>query len=306
MSKIFDALQGTRNEISELLPSLLAEEANGAPARTMVPSAAGQGHTPPAVEKAPAPPPAPTRPAAPRRVALAIPAGLPVLPFDDRNDNAAEQYRIARTRIVHHARRPRVIAVTSPSTGDGKTISSINLAGVLSLKGAAKVLLADMDFRRSRVHTLLGLPRTPGVAGVLAGECGFDDAVVETEEYPNLHVVTSGEPSVNPGELLESPRWQALIETMRTRYEYVVLDSPPVGAVADCDLIQLAADGVLLVFRPDHSRRGTCLKAIESVPKEKLVGVLMNCTVPWPFGRQAGGYGYSYSGPAANEKWGKH
>ena len=312
MSKIFDALQGTRNEVSELLPSLLAEEADGAPARTMVPSGTVHNHAvSDAAPREAGQPPAPVRPAPLRRVALAIPAGLPVLPFEDPNDTAAEQYRIARTKIVHHARRPRVISVTSPSTGDGKTISSINLAGVLSLKGSAKVLLADMDFRRSAVHALLGLPRSPGAAEVLAGECGFEEAVAETEEYPNLHIVTSGEPNVNPGELLESPRWQALIETMRARYEYVVLDTPPVGAVADGDLIQLAVDGVLLVLRPDHSRRSSCLKAIESVPKEKLIGVLLNCTMSWPFGRPAGGYhyGYSYSpgyiSPAADERRGK-
>ena len=300
MSKIFDALQGTRSEVADLLPSLLTQEANQAPARTMIPAPplspaqAGVPETPAAAPAQVADAPQPT-PAARsvRRISLAIPASLPVLPFDEHNEIAAEQYRIARTKIVHHPRRPRTIALTSPSTGDGKTVTAINLAGALSLKASSKVLLADLDFRRSTVHTLLGLPRSPGMIDVLAGECEFEDAVIEIEEYPNLNVITSGESTLNPSELLESARWHGIAAMLRERYEYVVMDAPPVGAVAEGDLINIAADGILLVLRPDHTNRSGCLKAISSVPKEKLLGVLLNCNKPWPFGKQ-GGYGYDY------------
>jgi capsular exopolysaccharide synthesis family protein len=237
-------------------------------------------------------------------MALVVPASVPVLPFEEQEGEAAEQYRIARTKIAHHPKRPRIIAVTSPSTGDGKTVSAINLAGALSLKAAAKILLADVDFRRSSVHGLLGLPHSPGLAEVLAGGCPLEEAVVETEEYPNLNVLTSGEPKANPSELLDSPRWHAFCDAVKARYEYVIFDAPPVGSVADCDLIQLAADGVLIVLRPDHTKRGSCLKAFESVPKEKLIGVLLNCTKSWPLARH-GRYGYGYGYGAVNSQNGR-
>jgi capsular exopolysaccharide synthesis family protein len=295
MSKIFDALQSTQSEAAGILPALIGGEAAEGVARTMVPAVQRQESpepAKPAVSKVAAI----SAPASKsvRRVALVIPASVPVLPFEDQSEEAAEQYRIARTKIIHHPRRPRTIAVTSPSTGDGKTITAINIAGALSLKAASKILLMDVDFRRSSVYGLLGLQRSPGLAEVLSGQCSFEEAVVEAEEYPNLNILVSGEPKANPSELLDSPRWHALCESVRTQYEHVILDTPPMGAVADCDLIQLAADGVLIVLRPEHTQRSSCLKALGAISKEKLIGVLLNCTKSWPLGKQGGGYGYGY------------
>ena len=308
MSRIFDALQGTRSETADLLPTLMEGEPDGRWARTLVPAPAH-----------PVPPgPSPSRPVAAaagpvvlpvgsppiRRVKLAIPATVPALPFENQNEAAAEQYRIARTKIVHHPKKPRTIGVTSPGAGDGKTVTAINLAGALSLKAAAKVLLVDVDFRRSAVHALLGLPKSPGLAEVIEGSCSFEEAVLEVEGYPNLNIITAGESKVNPSELLESARWHAICERFRAQYEFAILDTPPVGVVADWDLIQLATDGIVLVFRPDHTKRSSCAKVIEAMPKDKLIGVLLNHTKPWPFGAHAG-YGYGsqsvYGAPPAQE-----
>src|SRR5579862_3928373 len=128
MSRIFDALQGTRSEISDLLPALVGDDPQG----PKQPPAAPQAAAPvPQVAAAPAPaavvmnlsaPPAPT-PAAPasiRQIALAIPVSEPLLPFDNPNEPAAEQYRIARTKLAHHPKKPKVIVISSASVGDGK------------------------------------------------------------------------------------------------------------------------------------------------------------------------------------------
>ena len=328
MSKIFDALQGTRSETADLLSTLVdGEPDDELQARTLVPAApATASPRPVPLEPAPAKPPAPAvaapaaaprpvavepapaKPAAAsprpaivpaaspqiRRVKLAIPATVPVLPFENQNKQAAEQYRIARTKITHHPKHPKTIGVTSPGTGDGKTVTAINLAGVLSLKASAKILLVDVDFRRSSIHALLGLPKSPGLAEVIEGICSFEEAAVEAEEYPNLNILTSGESKVNPTELLESPRWHAICERWRAEYEFVILDTPPVGVVADWDLIQLASDGIVLVFRPDHTKRGSCSKVIEAMPKEKLIGVVLNQAKPFLLGGHGGGYGYGY------------
>lgn len=312
MSRIFEALQETDSEAAALVSTLVAGEPAGAGARTMVPAApqtpaADEPEARPAEETATGPTPeqeaAPEPKAAPpvRRVKLVIPASVPVMPFEDQNELAAEQYRIARTKIIHHPRRPRIIEVTSPSTRDGKTITAVNVAGALSLKVAAKILLVDVDFRRSAIHALLGLDRSPGLAEVIGGACALEDAVVEPEEYPNLNILTSGECLGNPSELLESPRWHALCGAFRARYEYVVLDAPPIGSVADCELIQLSADGVLVVLRPEHTKRSGCFKALESIAKEKLIGAVLNGIRSWPLDKQSGGYGHGYGYPYGHQ-----
>lgn len=310
MSRIFDALQGTRSETSDLLPVLIGDDPKGEvhqppTPKPLVPApktAAGPATAPVVVNLAE---PTPVTARSIRQIALAIPASEPLLPFENPNDPAAEQYRIARTKLVHNPKKPKVIVISSPSSGDGKSVTAINLAGALSLKNEAKVLLLDADFRRATTHHQLGLPETPGLAEVIMGQCLFEDAVIQAEQFPNLHILVSGDiKDINPGELLDSPRWQALCQMMRTHYQHVIVDSPPVAAVADFDLIQLAADGTILVVRPDHTKRAACFKALETVPKEKLLGVLLNCEQDWFLNRHHGnGYGYE-SGAKRNGKAG--
>ena len=95
-----------------------------------------------------------------------------------------------RTKILHHPVKPRLILVSSPGPGDGKTVTAINLAGALSLKVEAKILLIDTDFRRSSIHVELGLPKEPGLTDVLVGAVPLAEAVIRTHQYSNLCVLT--------------------------------------------------------------------------------------------------------------------
>src|SRR5207253_2006001 len=141
-----------------------------------------------------------------RRISLRIPHNSPALPFDGTLWAANEQYRILRTKLVQHPKSPRMIMISSTGPGDGKSITAINLAGALALKSDANVLLMDCDFRKSAIHRHLGSPPTPGLAEVLAGTCALEDAVVGTEEMPNLYILPAGKPEGNPVELLDSSR----------------------------------------------------------------------------------------------------
>jgi hypothetical protein len=176
MSKIFDALQGTRSELSDLLPSLLGEPA-GTPYRAPespapLATAAELAVEEPAVVRTRVEQPRveelrqfeavpsgareteavtsePPEPAARiRRVPLVIASSEPLLPFENPQEPAAEQYRIARTKLAHHPKNPKMIVISSASSGDGKSFTSINLAGVLSLKGNTKVLLTPQPGAR--------------------------------------------------------------------------------------------------------------------------------------------------------------
>jgi capsular exopolysaccharide synthesis family protein len=215
-----------------------------------------------------------------RTLSLNIPAASPVLRFAD-SSHASEQYRILRTKIVQHPRLPRVIVVASASAGDGKSVTAVNLAGALSLKGTATVLLVDGDLRRPSIWRHLGLEQEQGLAGVLSGAAALESTIVKIQEYGNLYVLPAGKSEYNPTELLDSERFTSTMARLRKMFKYVVVDSPPIASVADYDLLTASSDGVIVVVRPDHTNRQACKKALESMPKDKCLGVVMNRVSDW-------------------------
>jgi capsular exopolysaccharide synthesis family protein len=299
MSKLYDALLLQKGSIPDLDPaSLIGDEHNTATVPTSEPAQM-------TVSASPDPRIAPVAPtasadAAPadfsaiRKVRLKLPQYSPALPFGEDQWLANEQYRIVRTKLLQHIKRPQVILVSSAGSGDGKSITAINLAGVLSLRSESRVLLVDGDFRKPNVHLQLGFSESPGLADILEGRCEPLEAIVATEEFPNLFLMASGKAIDNPAELLQSSRWRSTAAWLKKQFRYIILDSPPIAAVADYDLLQSVCDGVIVVVRPDHTSRPACKRALESVPQDKLLGVLLNCVTEWFLGR---GLGYGYGTP---------
>ena len=283
MSRISDALRKTENGSSHLAIAVGHDESNShtAPPAAEVVSRRANG---PGDE---------TAWTAIRSEPLRLVVESPVLPFDGNDPQAAEQYRIIRTKIHHHPVQPRILMVSSPMPGDGKTISAVNLAGALALQEDVQVLLIDADLRRSSVAKLLGLSAAPGLGDVLRGTAPIQEAVIRVGQFPNLYVLAAGEALPNPPELLASARWPALCEQLRSRFRYAILDAPPVGAVADYDLLQLSADGIVLVVRPDHTSHYLLKRALETVPKAKQIGVILNCAEDWFLWRSHSYYYYA-------------
>lgn len=235
------------------------------------------------------------------RVSIRIQSAA-VLPFDGFDDIAAEHYKVIRTRLIQHRDRPRMICVSSGGMGDGKTINAINIAGALALKQDVRVLLVDCDFRRPAVAATLGISAETTLQDVLNGQAGWRDAVIQVAEAPNLHLIAAGTPTLSSAELLDSPQWRATCQAWREAFDFVILDSPPIGVIADYDLIQAVADGVVMVVRQDVTKRQAMMTALESIPKEKMLGVIMNCAIEW-FSKKQGYYQYGYSnGPTAPAK----
>jgi capsular exopolysaccharide synthesis family protein len=299
LSKIFEALRRTESKIGQLaMPDLTAELAeldvsngNGKAEKEELLSA-------PTLS---APPPTPNTPTGHHRAGdgirsqrIRLLAGSPIL-FDGINPQAAEQYRIIRTKIHHHPAQPRILMVSSAMPGDGKTISSVNLAGALALQEDLQVLLIDADFRRSTVAKLIGLKASPGLSEVLSGTASIEEALVRVEQFPNLYVLPAGEFIPNATEALTSQRWRDLCDSFRTQFRYTILDSPPLGTVADCDLLQLVADGLILVVRSGHTDRQLLKRAFETAPKAKPLGVILNCAEDWFLWRTHSNYYYGKS-----------
>jgi receptor protein-tyrosine kinase len=216
-----------------------------------------------------------------RVVRLRIASSSPIFPFDTEQHEAAEQYRIIRTKLLHHPQKPRLLVISSASSGDGKTVTTINLAASLAIKQNSNILLVDGDLRRPRIADMLGIPPHPGLAEVLSGTVDLDTALVRTAEFQNLFVLPAGSGGAGATELLDSPNWRTFIAQIRARFSNVLFDAPPIALVADYELIQLACDGTIVVVRPDHSNRAACLKALEMVPRDKLLGVVINCCENW-------------------------
>ena len=282
MSRIFEMLYKSKGEVADTVRPVVEME-TGLPEAAVAAAAQPQEEAPPAA--------APLFPQI-RTWNVRIAAPSPLLPFEEWRPS--EQYRILRTKISHHPRQPRMIVISSPASGEGKTVTAINAAGTLALKSEGKVLLLDTDLRRSAIHTQLGLPLSPGLTEVLMGASSLEEALVNVAELPNLYVLPGGKRQANPAELLDSAQWRSLAAKLRELFQYVISDSPPVGAVADYDLIQAVCDGVILVVRPDHTNRHLCQKALEIIPKNKFLVVLLNCVPDWSPSKYVGS-DYYYS-----------
>lgn len=216
-----------------------------------------------------------------RVVPLHVQAHVPIIAFDGSFGRAAEQYRILRTNILQHPKQPAMIAISSANPGDGKTITAINTAAILATKSDYRVLLIDADLRQCSVAPALGIDSGPGLVGVLSGECTLEDAIVRIEQLPNLHVLPSGRLCANPVELLDSAYCNSLIQRIRERFDFIVVDTTPTAAVADFKLVLQFCDGVLLVARPDHTNRDAFARALQIEPQEKLLGTVLNSSEEW-------------------------
>jgi capsular exopolysaccharide synthesis family protein len=291
VSKIFDALSQTGQDVPvsfkpavdevlalEAEPQTasrrLEEDMDSAPFTPLPTSTTGTSERGPAVSV--------ERNAVPYRiVSLSISRSDPVFPFEGTHPYASEQYRMIRTRILHHPSSPKMIAISSAMPGDGKTTTATNLSAAFALKMHAATILVDSDIRCSAVHRQLGIPEGPGLADVLQGRCALQEAIVRIKELPNLHILTAGTTEANPAELLDSPSWKTVCEELKARFDYVLFDCVPVRVVADFELVQEACEALVLVVRADHTAKLQYKRAIENIAKEKLIGIVMNCATKW-------------------------
>jgi capsular exopolysaccharide synthesis family protein len=192
----------------------------------------------------------------------------------------ADQYRALHSRLEScgDGRGMQVIAVTSAVVGDGKTTTSINIAGTLAQARGAKVLLVDADLRRPSVGRQLGLGavRSPGLADAILDEASSFESLVRRLPASNLDVLTAGSPSSAPYELLRAPRLHALVEEARGRYDFIVVDTPPIVPVPDCRQIVRWVDGLLVVVAAHRTPRKLLEEALNHLPPEKVIGLVFN------------------------------
>jgi capsular exopolysaccharide synthesis family protein len=198
--------------------------------------------------------------------------------FLDPTSVAAETYRTLRTNLLYSAfvdERAKIIVLTSPGPGEGKSTTCANLGVVLAQAGKA-VLILDCDLRKPVMHRFFGLRNLNGIVDVLVGERRLQDAW--TEPVEGLHVVTVGRIPPNPSELLGSRRVSELLASLREEFDYVLVDAPPVGMVSDPAILATQGDGVLLVSDAQNTRKGSVRQSMRSLEAvgARVLGTVMN------------------------------
>jgi capsular exopolysaccharide synthesis family protein len=207
----------------------------------------------------------------------------------------AEQYRALRHVVeqLHKDHDLRVVAVSSPGVGDGKSTTAINLAGALSQARDARVLLVDADLRRPAVTGLLalGASDSPGLVNAILDSTLSLEKVARPRPPFNLSVIQAGQVPPSPYEVLKSPRLGELLDEARRRYDYIVVDAPPLCTVQDCRVIAHWVDGFLLVVAAHHTPRRLVEEALNVVERGKMLGFIFNGDDNPPSGH-SGYYGY--------------
>lgn len=160
------------------------------------------------------------------------------------------------------------ISMTSAMANEGKSITILNLAISVAMDGQ-KVLLIDADLRRPSQARMLVEKATPGLSNVLAGMVTAEEAI-RPEVYPNLDMLFSGDVPPNPSELLGSEKMRELIEEMSQKYDYILVDTPPINLVSDAAIVTNLLDGVLLLVRQGKSHKDELKRAISNL---ELTGI---------------------------------
>ncbi len=203
---------------------------------------------------------------------------------DKLSFTASEAYKLLRTKLQFSFADDgcRVIGLSSALSGEGKSLTSVNLACALAQLNK-KVILIDCDMRRPTLAEKLRISKMPGLSSYLTGQCALMELVQPYSPDAKktfLHVITAGQNPPNPVELLSSARMERMLDALRKSYDYVIIDLPPVGEVSDAMAVAKQTDGMLLVVRQNYCDRVVLSDAVRQFEfiGTRILGVVFNCT----------------------------
>jgi capsular exopolysaccharide synthesis family protein len=222
----------------------------------------------------------------------------------------AEAYRVLRTNLIFSSAESagRVIVVTSANPGEGKTTTTVNLAASLA-QTSARVLAVEADLRRPSMSQHFGVDKAPGLTDLIVGKTEATEAI-HTTRYKGLMVLPCGYVPPNPAELLGSARMKDVLRALRSHYDWVIIDTPPVLAMADTPVLCPVVDGIVLVVAAESSGRPAVLRAIDQITSVggKLIGVVLNKVDlernAYYYGQYYGEYYRSYYAEGASRRQG--
>ncbi|HKP73302.1 MAG TPA: CpsD/CapB family tyrosine-protein kinase, partial [Pyrinomonadaceae bacterium] len=200
-----------------------------------------------------------------------------LIAITDPRSPHAEQYRSLRTRILHASERRSVQAVVVSSAGpmEGKTITTLNLAWLLAQTDGVRCLLIDGDLRNPCAADYLGIETQGGLSEVLAGEATLAEAIVRLEPA-GLHLLPGGSTRDDVAEILSGPKFSAVLAQLRSMFDYILIDAPPLGIFTDATVLIGRADAALMVVRSGKTRYAALDRVLEPLPRERILGIILN------------------------------
>ncbi len=202
----------------------------------------------------------------------------PLFSMEDDYPIVAEQYRILSTKLeqISHKQSIKSFAVTSAVLGEGKSTTSLNLSYILSKEFRRKVILVECDLRAPSITPqCLDIEMECNLANVIRGKIGLERAISRFEDS-NLYLLPAGEKIKNPSNLLSDKRLQAIINDLKTEFDYVIVDAPPILPLADINLLVKVVDGLLLVVKAGKTPKDIVSRAVDTISREQIVGVVLN------------------------------
>jgi len=205
-----------------------------------------------------------------------------IVTYFDPKALVSEQYKTLRTNILsmNKGKPPRIFIVTSSIYSEGKTVTSLNLAISLAQSvNNPKVLLIDADMRKGKMAKYLGITQEQGLSEVLQEKCKGEDAIFHIDNNENLAFLSSGKVPENPTELLDSDFMKSFLSDMRKKFDFIILDTPPIISVTDAGILGPLTEGVLMVIQAGRTQRGIIKRAEELLYQShtKIIGhVLTN------------------------------
>lgn len=196
----------------------------------------------------------------------------------DKTSVSAEAYRTLRTNIEFSSidKKLKVITITSSAPAEGKTTVAANIA-ISFAENGKKTLLLDSDLRRPTIHKIFKLPNSVGFVNIIVGNASKEDAI-QKNIVRNLDILTSGIIPPNPSELIGSNKNKNLLESLKEEYDVIILDSPPLLAVTDAQILTTISDGTIIVVKHGSTKKDELERSKELLEKVQgnILGVVLN------------------------------
>jgi len=214
---------------------------------------------------------------------------------DAEHAGGQEQFRTLRSRLyqMRRAGSLQVLVISSAVPGEGKSFVSANLSHAFAMQSEKRVLVIDADMRRAGgLSSLLESPTSPGLSDYLLGEASAEE-IIQTGSLENLYLIPCGKRVSKSGELVGNSRFGSLIEQLRTVFDWIIIDTPPVVPIVDARTIAELSDGVLLVVNATSTLAHLAKRAMQEFRRDHLLGVVLNRTSEASASYYSA-YGYGY------------
>ena len=188
-----------------------------------------------------------------------------------------EEYRSLRTQILHKSQRQKLqsIVVASINPSEGKSITALNLSWLLAQTDGVRALIIDSDLRMPSLTDYLGIETDKGLSDILSDKATLKESIIRLEPA-GLHLLPGGEARSDVAELISGPKFKEILREAKEMFDYVIIDAPPLGIFTDANVLINHADGAMLVIRAGRTRYSAVDRVLESLPRDRMLGVVLN------------------------------